>query len=128
MSREVIRAVKFRGYWLAVVQIIVILLASVITLFALNTKAAYSCVLGGLVSVIPNLLFAKKLFQKLYARQAQAFIKTFYRYEIIKLILMGCLFVILLKLKITTELFLVLGFVLAQISSLFLPIIYLMFE
>lgn len=124
MSKQVIRAIRSRSYWLAGLQFLVITIASLIALVVSNKGVAVSLFLGGLVSVIPNVYFAKRLFQNTYARSAKKIVATFYTNEVIKLFLIGLLFIAVIKLQFAEEFPLVLGFVLAQLCVLFLPLLY----
>jgi ATP synthase protein I len=124
VSKQVIRAIRSRSYWLAGLQFIVITIASVVALVVSNKGVAFSIFLGGLVSVIPNIYFAKRLFQNTYARSAKKIVVTFYINEVIKLFLISLLFIAVIKLHFAEKFPLVVGFVLAQICVLFLPLIY----
>jgi len=54
--------------------------------------AAYSALLGGLAFVIPNVLFASKLFQYQGARSARQIVSSFYKGEALKLVLSALIF------------------------------------
>lgn len=57
-----------------------------------NLTAAYSALMGGLVSVIPNAYFARKLFQCQGARSARQIVNNFYKGEACKIALSILLF------------------------------------
>lgn len=65
---------------------------AMIVWIALGPKAAVSAVLGGLVSTIPNVVFAKKLFQFHGAQAAKQIVNGFYKGEVLKMVLSVALF------------------------------------
>lgn len=67
-------------------QLIVTIMTSLLFTF-LDSKAAYSALLGGLVAVIPNCVFAYRLFVHKDAQAANAIVSSFYRGEAIKLLI-----------------------------------------
>lgn len=66
-----------------------------LTLFAFNSeKNAMSALLGGLVALIPSILFTKKLFAYQGARAAKHIVRSFYLGEAIKIVSTASLFVL----------------------------------
>ncbi|RNL66441.1 ATP synthase subunit I [Zhongshania marina] len=61
-------------------QCALVLLASVI-LFPLDKVAAYSTVIGGMISVVPNAYFARQVFRYAGAAFAREVARSFYRGE-----------------------------------------------
>ena len=59
--------------------------------------AAISAGLGGLVSIVPNAYFARKLFQYQGARAARQIVNNFYKGEAMKLLLTVALFAMVFK-------------------------------
>lgn len=59
---------------------------SLLFMFFLSAKAAYSAFLAGMVAVIPNSLFAYRLFNYSGAQSAKFIVNSLYRGEAIKLI------------------------------------------
>src|SRR5262245_55391034 len=98
-----------------------VLLATLITILAIDVKSGYSLLLGGITSVAPTLYFTHKLFKKMGASSAKAIIRNFYIGEVTKLALMGLLFVVFIKLQIVKVLPFALGFVIAQMAALVAP-------
>lgn len=59
---------------------------------AFNVNAAISALLGGLVCILPNVLFAIKLFKYQGARAARQIVNNFYKGEALKIFLSIFLF------------------------------------
>lgn len=80
--------------WFTLQAIVVI----VVTLAALwfGTVQAGSVLLGGIVCILPTLVFARWWFAAYHADQLRRLVKVFYLGEILKLALIGLLFVIAL--------------------------------
>ena len=83
-------------FWL--VQASLVCLFTITCLFAANTKAALSVLLGGVVGIIPNVIFARKLFKHQGARAARQIVNGFYTGEALKLLLSIFLFTIVFAL------------------------------
>lgn len=66
-------------------------IATLLTLL-LNRNAGFSALLGGLVCIIPDVYFAKKLFEHQGARASKKIVNGFYKGEAAKLILSIFLF------------------------------------
>jgi ATP synthase protein I len=81
--------------WLAVQGIAVIIISLILALLV-GTNSARSALLGGIVCVVPSLVFASRLFRHFGARSAQHIVKAFYKGEIIKLALTSILFILVL--------------------------------
>jgi ATP synthase protein I len=77
-------------------QLAVTLILSLLFVF-MSGKAAYSALLGGLVAIIPNCLFACRLFAHTGAQAAKAIISSLYRGEAIKLFITIILLVIIFR-------------------------------
>ena len=65
--------------WL--VQLGITLFIAGLCAIAFNLNAATSAMLGGLVCIIPNILFARKLFKYQGARAARQIVNNFYKGE-----------------------------------------------
>lgn len=77
-----------------VTQFIVCVIAALFGLVFLDIVAAYSILLGGLVSIVPNSYFARKAFRYRGARNTPLIVKSFYAGETGKLIMTGVMFAI----------------------------------
>lgn len=82
----------FLRFWL--LQISLVLLLALFCLVQINANSAYSVVLGGLVAIIPNALFAVKLFRYQGARAARQIVNSFYKGEALKIIVSISLFIL----------------------------------
>jgi ATP synthase protein I len=74
---------------ISLIQVAAMLLLSGISLVVLGTVSAYSVLLGGLISIIPNAYFAAKVFSQTGARAMETVVRNAYLGEFIKLALMG---------------------------------------
>lgn len=77
---------------LIVLQIGITLLISAVAVVFHSMPCAYSAMLGGLVSALPNLYFANAVFRYQGARAAKKIVNSLYRGEAFKLILSMALF------------------------------------
>ena len=79
-------------------QLSVTVLIAAIAIPLSGATAAISALLGGLVSIIPNAYFARKLFQYQGARAAKQIVNSFYIGEALKMGLTIALFILVFKL------------------------------
>ncbi len=79
----------------AFVQLLFLCLASVFLAYVLTFQAASSFLLGGLVSIVPALLFGKIYFKKRSVRAARSILNAFYIGEALKLLVTTLLFAII---------------------------------
>ncbi len=77
-----------------IAQLIVILVCSLLAYYLGDLHALISAVLGGLVCLVPGLLFAIHFFRYKGAQQISKIMSAFYLGEVVKLILTGVLFVV----------------------------------
>lgn len=75
-------------------QTVVVALLSFVTLLFVGRVSAQSVLLGGFVSVLPNVCFSRLLFRQQSARAARQIVKSFYRAEALKLTLSALLFML----------------------------------
>ena len=68
------------------IQLLVLLIAAA-GLLLVNTTSAYSALLGGLISIVPNVYFAITAYRFSGARSAQRVAHSMYRGEVIKFVL-----------------------------------------
>ena len=80
------------AYRLFASQLGITLLIALIAALVSGGMAAKSAVLGGLLSVLPNALFARKLFQYQGARAAKQIVNSFYYGEALKIVMSIILF------------------------------------
>ncbi|WP_341502566.1 ATP synthase subunit I [Gallaecimonas sp. GXIMD4217] len=96
MSDKLARPGRQVAYKLVAVQAAVVLIASCISAAVWGVQAGYSALLGGLICVLPNFVFARLAFAKAGARAAQQVVHGFYKGEALKIGLTVLLFVIVL--------------------------------
>lgn len=77
---------------LLLLQLSLTTLAALLALLFISINAALSALLGGLICVLPNAYFARKLFQYQGARAARKIVKSFYQGEALKILLSIALF------------------------------------
>ena len=102
---------------------ITILLASTVLMLS-GTRAALSAVLGGVVSIVPNVLFAQILFRHQGARAARKIVNSFYKGEALKLLLTISMFGLVFKYFIITPPVFFLAYIIAQMAFWLAPIIF----
>lgn len=117
-------SVRHKGYYFVGVQAVVLLIATVVTFILFNAVAAYSVLLGGLASILPNLLFAWWLFGDTRARAAKQIVFKVFFGEFAKLFLSGLLFVLIIKLMTVSAAMVVAGFITATIAFLLTPLFF----
>ena len=100
------------------------ILLATIALFFLGVMAAISALLGGLVSIVPNAYFARKLFQYQGARAARQIVNGFYKGEAMKLLLTVTLFAVVFKWFNIIPLVFFLVFIMTQMVFWFSPLIF----
>jgi ATP synthase protein I len=89
-----------------------------------GAKAAWSSLLGGCVSALPNIFFARKLFADQRAMMSKQIVMRFYQGEAMKIILSGLLFVVVfLFMHVTTWVFFV-TYIVTQMMSLVFPLFF----
>ena len=102
-------------YKVIVAQLAVSTFVAIISLFVSGTVLAYSILLGGLISALPNSYFALHALRYQGARNAQRVVKSFMRGELGKIIITAVVFALSFALITTlNELALILVFILTQ--------------
>jgi ATP synthase protein I len=88
-----------------------------------GANAAGSALLGGMVCIIPNAYFARKLFKYQGARSAKQIVNSFYKGEAIKMILSIALFTaVFVYVKITPLAFFA-SYIMVLMTHWFAPLI-----
>jgi len=103
-------------------QMIISVFIAVIMGFTLGYVAAKSAILAGLVCIIPNILFAWKLFYYRGARSAKKIVNSFYTGEAIKLFTAMVLFALVFMFTEIRPLVFFLTFIVVQMSIWFAPL------
>lgn len=78
-------------------QLMITALLATVAMLLSGGIAGRSALLGGLVSVLPNAYFAKKLFQQQGANAARQIVSSFYKGEVSKILLSIALFALVFK-------------------------------
>lgn len=88
-----------------------------------GANAASSALLGGMICVIPNAYFARKLFKYQGARAARQIVNSFYKGEAVKIILSVLLFAaVFMWVKITPWAFFV-SYIIILMTHWFAPLV-----
>lgn len=107
--------------WL--VQLCTTLVFAVLCAVVSGTNAAISALLGGVVCVIPNIYFARKLFKYQGARSAKQIVNSFYKGEAAKILLSVFLFTaVFMWVKITPLAFFT-AYIMILMTHWFAPLI-----
>ena len=102
-------------YKVIVAQLAVTSFVAAISLIFSSTITAYSALLGGLISALPNSYFALHAFRYQGARSAEKVVKSFMKGELGKMLITLVLFALSFALITNlNEIALILGFVLAH--------------
>lgn len=105
-------------YKVIIAQLAVTVFIAVISLLASGTVLAYSALLGGLISALPNSYFALHAYRYQGARNSQNVVKGFIRGELGKIIMTVVLFALSFTLITNlNELALILGFTLIHFTG-----------
>lgn len=105
-------------YKVIIAQLAVTVFIAVISLLISGTVLAYSALLGGLISALPNSYFALHAFRYQGARNAQRVVKGFIRGELGKIVITVMLFALSFTLITSlNELALILGFTLTHFAG-----------
>lgn len=97
---------------------------ALLALIFMGAVAAQSVLLGGMVSVVPNAYFAKKLFRHQGARAARQIVNSFYSGEALKLALTFVLFAIVFKFFKIIPLVFFAAYIVVQMVFWFAPLIF----
>lgn len=98
-----------------IIQAIVFGFLFVLLIFLYPFKTSFSFLLGGLICIIPNLLFSRIFFQKKGIRKAKNVVLALYFGELVKIIATIFLFILIFKRFAIDGLFLFLGYIIALI-------------
>lgn len=101
----------------------VAMLISIVALLKNDTQAAFSAIIGGLVCVMPNIFFVRKIFKYNGARAAKQIVNGFYKGEALKLIMSIALFVLVFNVLQINPLVFFATYIAAQMVFWFAPLI-----
>ena len=101
-----------------VIQIIVFGLLFAALSFIYPLKSSLSFLGGGLICIIPNLLFSRIFFPTKGVRKPKQVVAALYGGELVKIVTTILLFIIVFKFFVTDGLFLFLGYIIALVLYL----------
>lgn len=122
LPRSALENVRKVAYGWLIIQVIVTVIISLLLFLIHGIHTALSALLGGLICVLPNLMFACILFWR-SSFNPKSTIKALYIGELIKLSLTGLLFILVIKLLSVNIIGLFLGFIGAQFGFWIAPFI-----
>tara|TARA_R100001143_G_C3357723_1_gene133556 strand:+ start:709 stop:1119 length:411 start_codon:yes stop_codon:yes gene_type:complete len=106
-------------YKVIVTQFLVTVIAALSTFALMDTVTAYSVLLGGMISTIPNAYFALKVFRYRGARQMPLIVKSIYAGETGKLIITAVLFALVFAgIRPLNELAVIVSFIVTLVAGL----------
>jgi ATP synthase protein I len=112
------------AYTLILMQTLAVLVASFIFFLAMGTKAGWSALWGGVISIGPNFIFATLAFRNAGASAAKEVLTDFFRGEALKLVLVIVLFGVVFNLLDVIYLPLFVTYVLAIVLHWLSPLIF----
>jgi ATP synthase protein I len=115
-----VSAIKTPPIYLAfIIQFLICVIAAMVVLLLVDLVAAYSSLLGGFISIVPNGYFAWKAFRFRGARNTPLIVKSFYAGETGKLVMTGVLFALVFAgVRPINELAVILSFIITIIVGL----------
>ncbi len=123
MSRAALGATRATVYRWFRLQLIIITAAVLLFWFFQGIDFAKAVILGALVCMLPNVLFARWWFLRFKASDPSRLLKYFYLGEIGKLCLIGILFLLVLKFLTLNVLGCLVGFIIAQLAFWVAPLV-----
>ncbi|MBA2710897.1 MAG: ATP synthase subunit I [Tatlockia sp.] len=105
-------------------QLLTSILISLLFLLFSGKKEGVSAMLGGLVAIVPSILFAKKMFRYQGARAAQQIVKNFYIGEALKIFSTAILFTLVFVLYKVAPLAFFTTYIVVLMSYWFAPLIF----
>jgi ATP synthase protein I len=109
---------------LLLIQLSVTLLGAVGCMVFLGATAGISVMLGGVVSMVPNAYFAKRLFRYQGAQAARKIVKSFYQGEALKIAIAIALFAFIFKFCTIIPWLFFAAYITAQLMLWFTPIMF----
>ncbi|WP_144392478.1 ATP synthase subunit I [Pleionea sediminis] len=120
MSQSMTKKGQSIAYRALAFQFALVVLASIIALFW-GLKISLSIFAGGMISIIPSLLFVYIVFQHSGAQQSRKVLHGFYKGEAIKILLAVVLFVVVLKTLPVSAAASLIGFMVAVTGQMIAP-------
>lgn len=105
-------------------QLLSTLVISLLLLLFFGKKEGVSALLGGLVALVPSILFAKQMFRYQGARAARQIVKSFYLGEALKILLTAILFTLVFVLYKVAPLAFFFTYIVVLMNYWFAPLIF----
>jgi ATP synthase protein I len=99
-------------------------LISIVFLLLLGKREGISAMLGGMVAILPSVLFAKKMFRYQGARAARQIVKNFYIGEALKILSTAILFTLVFVLYKIAPLAFFFTYIVVLMNYWFAPLIF----
>lgn len=123
VSRAALQKTRKTIYvWVGVQAIAVAALSLVLSIFQ-GFSSAGSVLLGGIVYILPNLVFARRFFTYFNASHPEKIVKRFYLGELFKLLLTGLLFILTISFIPVKEFAFFIGFIAALFAFWLAPLL-----
>lgn len=123
MPKLILQSVRREAVLFVIVPAAVASFIGIILWVLIGSRAGYSVLLGMAIWLIPNMIFAYRLFSNVSPRAAQRIVITFYLFEAIKLLLTVALFIGIIKLFVVDLGYLFLGYAIAMVAFCLMPLI-----
>jgi len=88
-----------------------------------GNKAAFSSLLGGLICVIPNIIFAALVFKHQGAQAARKIVRSFYKGEALKIVTSVLMFAVVFVMFDINAFALFITYIIVQMSNWFAPLV-----
>ncbi len=105
-------------------QLLTSALISIVFLLLLGKREGISAMLGGMVAIVPSILFAKKMFRYQGARAARQIVKNFYIGEALKILSTAILFTLVFVLYKIAPLVFFFTYIVVLMNYWFAPLIF----
>jgi len=122
MSQSLIKQGRQQAKKLLLIQMIIIILIAGLGLFK-EFKVAIALLSGGMAVFLSNLYFAYKVFAKSGAQANKQVVRAFYLGETVKIVISVSLLAIAFALLPGTEMFVLVGYILALLFQWLAPVI-----
>lgn len=110
------KIIQHQAYGLVYGQFAVVLAIALLAAVCLGIKVGVSLLAGSLCYISPNLFFVWRVFRYANAGQMVQFMTAFFAGEVLKLILSGILFLLVVKYLPISLLSVLIGFILAMVA------------
>lgn len=120
VSSSALHSTRVKAYRLVCLPVSLVFIVASVLFMRDGEVAGYSTLLGGAAWLLPSLYFVGTIFAKV--KPPTQILWTFYRAEVLKLFFSAILFVLLIKYLPIDRVALLLGYIAAQLTFLFMPL------